>query len=255
MTAMKVKILGASGGVSPGFDSAAVLINDRLLLDAGTGAFQLPPQNAVRDIVLSHSHLDHTAALCFLADNNGGDGTLNIHCLKETADALRVGIFNNRIWPDMEKIIINGKPFIKFCPIGKMLKPMTISGVKLSVFPVAHTVPTLGFCLHGGGETLPIMTDLRDASPQVWKWLANKRRIRRVIIETSFPDEMEKVAIDSGHLTPAMLADLAAAHLPKSWKLLCCHIKPRYSDKIQAQIRKHFGKRAAVLKAGRVFYL
>lgn len=253
---MKIKILGASGGVAPGFDSTAILINDRVLLDAGTGAFQLPPQNTVRDIVLSHSHLDHTAALCFLADNSGAsDGTLRIHCQPETADALRDGIFNGRVWPDMEKIVINGKPFIRFYPIGKAFSPMTISGVKLSVFPVVHTVPTLGFCLHGERESLPIMTDLRAADAEVWKWLANKRRIRRIIIETSFPDEMEKIAIDSGHLTPAMLADFAARYLPQSWKLLCCHIKPRYDDKIQTQIRKHFGKRAEVLKAGRVFYL
>ncbi|MGI9337813.1 MAG: 3',5'-cyclic-nucleotide phosphodiesterase [Gammaproteobacteria bacterium] len=252
---MKVKILGASGGVASGYDTTAVLINDRVLLDAGTGAFGLPPQNAINDIVLSHSHLDHTAALCFLADNRGADaGSLRVYCQSETADALRAGIFNNAIWPDMERIVINGKPMIQFFPIGKMLSPMTVGGVKLSPFPVVHTVPTLGFCLHGERETLPIMTDLGKADEAVWKWLARKRRIRRMVIETSFPDEMEKVAIDSGHLTPAMLAELVA-RLPQSWKLLCCHIKPRYYAKVCAQIRAHFGKRAEILKAGRVFYL
>lgn len=255
---MKVKILGASGGVAPGFHTTALFINDRVLLDAGTGAFGFSPEkdDAVRDVVLSHSHLDHTAALAFLTDNRAANtGTLRIHCQPETMAALRAGIFNGAIWPDMEKIIINGKPVIKFYPIKKMLAPMTVGGARLSPFPVVHTVPTLGFCLHGARETLPVMTDLREASESVWKWMAKKRRIRRVIIETSFPDGMEDIAVASGHLTPGMLADLAARHLPDSWKLLCCHIKPRYYDEVCAQIRARFGKRAEVLKAGRVFYL
>ena len=256
---MKITILGASGGVAPGYESTALLINDRVLLDAGTGALQMSLANmaAIKDIVLSHSHLDHTAALSFLADNRAavaGTGTLRVHCQPATAKALRTGIFNDAIWPDMEKIVINGKPILKFCAIGKTLAPMRIGGVKLSPFPVVHTVPTLGFCLHGARETLPIMTDLRDVKPAVWKWLAQKRSVRRIIIETSFPDEMEDIAIASGHLTPAMLAR-KMAHLPPHWKLVCCHIKPHHYAKVCAQIRAHFGNRAAVLKAGQIFYL
>ena len=133
---MKITILGASGGVAPGYESTALLINDRVLLDAGTGALQMSLANmaAIKDIVLSHSHLDHTAALSFLADNRAavaGTGTLRVHCQPATAKALRTGIFNDAIWPDMEKIVINGKPILKFCAIGKTLAPMRIgnSGV------------------------------------------------------------------------------------------------------------------------------
>lgn len=253
---MKVHILGASGSIARGFDSTAILVNDRVLLDAGSGAFRLPAHNPVRDVVISHSHLDHTMALPFLADNGGGaGGTIRIHALAETIDALRAGLFNGDIWPDMEKIVVNGNPFIKFCPIGKMFSPVTIGGARLSFFPVVHAVPTLGFCLHGEREDLPIMTDMREANAEVWEKLTKKRRIGRIAVETSFPDEMENVAIDSGHLTPAMLVALAREYFPPSWKLLCCHLKPGYDAQIRAQIRKHFGKRAAVLKAGQAFYL
>lgn len=248
---MKVKVLGASGGVCPGSDSTSLLLDNHVLLDAGTGALRMPLKTAmgVHDILLSHSHMDHTAALCFLADNFIGVGTLRIHCLKPTADALRGGIFNENIWPDMERIKINGQPLIEYRYIKKMCAPMQVSGVRVSPFPIEHPVPTLGFCLHGKKETLPVMTDLWHAKPAVWKWLAKQKHIRRIVIETSFPDSMEDIAKNSGHLTPAVLKERLKL-LPPHWKVLCCHVKPHFAAKVRAEVKKHLGTRATMLKDG-----
>ncbi len=254
---MKVEVLGAGGGVAPGCDSISLLLDGKVLLDAGTGAFRIPLDVAagIADVVLTHSHMDHTVALCFLADNHAGLGTMRVHCLEETANAVREGFFNDRIWPNMENIRVEGKPMVQFKRIEKMRRKMRVGKTALTPFPVDHPVPTLGYCLHGEKETLPVITDLWDASAETWKWLAKQKNIRRIVIETSFPDGLETVARASGHLTPAVLQQRVEEHLPADWEVLCCHIKPRSAKEVRRQIKNRLGKRVSILKQGAVLHL
>ena len=69
---MKLKVLGCYGGNIPGHGMTSLLINDTLALDAGwvSEALSLKEQEKVKNILISHSHLDHTCTLPFLIDNN-----------------------------------------------------------------------------------------------------------------------------------------------------------------------------------------
>ena len=69
---MKVRVLGCYGGNTPGHGMTSFLVNDTVALDAGwvSAALSLKEQVKVKDILISHSHLDHTCALPFLIDNN-----------------------------------------------------------------------------------------------------------------------------------------------------------------------------------------
>ena len=69
---MKMKVLGCYGGNIPGHGMTSFLLNDELALDAGwvSNALSLKQQEKVKDILISHSHLDHTCTLPFLIDNN-----------------------------------------------------------------------------------------------------------------------------------------------------------------------------------------
>ena len=68
---MKLKVLGCYGGNIPGHGMTSLLINDTVALDAGwvSGALSLKQQVKVKDILISHSQLDHTCTLPFLIDN------------------------------------------------------------------------------------------------------------------------------------------------------------------------------------------
>ena len=59
---MKLKVLGCYGGNIPGHGMTSLLLNDTVALDAGwvSGALSLRDQEKVKDIFISHSHLDHT---------------------------------------------------------------------------------------------------------------------------------------------------------------------------------------------------
>ncbi|PCI60564.1 MAG: hypothetical protein COB37_09475 [Kordiimonadales bacterium] len=68
---MQLRILGCSGGISPGQGTTAFLVDDSLLIDAGTGVEQLEHQEMckIKHLVLTHAHLDHISHLPFMLNN------------------------------------------------------------------------------------------------------------------------------------------------------------------------------------------
>ena len=67
---MKIRVLGAFGSEGQGQRPSAFLINDRVLVDAGTvpGALTVAEQGEIEHALLSHVHLDHVVGLAFLTD-------------------------------------------------------------------------------------------------------------------------------------------------------------------------------------------
>ena len=67
---MKIKVLGSYGSEGPGQRPSALLVDDRVLVDAGTvgGALSPAEQIEVEYALVSHAHFDHIAGLCFLTD-------------------------------------------------------------------------------------------------------------------------------------------------------------------------------------------
>ena len=64
-TRMRLKVLGSAGAELPNFKPPAFLIDDELLLDAGTIGSVLTEEEQLRlkHIFITHSHLDHIRAL------------------------------------------------------------------------------------------------------------------------------------------------------------------------------------------------
>jgi phosphoribosyl 1,2-cyclic phosphodiesterase len=62
---MELKVLGCSGGVGGQLRTTTLLIDDDVLIDAGTGLGDLNLQSmaSVRHIFLTHSHLDHITSI------------------------------------------------------------------------------------------------------------------------------------------------------------------------------------------------
>lgn len=254
--AWTLKILGNMGGSCRDTYASAALIDDFALLDAGTGVQLLSLQEMLKidHVLLTHVHLDHTAMLFFLMDCHIGiRDSLQVHCLKETADAIRRGIANGETWPEVDKLKIDGKPIMEFNYL-KPYEPVMLNGRLVTPLPVKHAVPTLAFCLHGANEDFVYINDILDAEPAFWEYLNALPQFRRMVIEVSFPDEMRKVAEDSYHLTPSMLAELLK-NLRDDVEVFYCHAKPQVADKIAAQVAARFGERVRALRQGEIFTL
>jgi len=246
MTPVRIQVLGCSGSIAAGSRTTAFLLDDRVLIDAGTGVGDLSLDAMLRidDIVLSHSHLDHVLAIPLLADSvmklrfaQAHRGPIRVHGLPETLAALRAHLFNNQIWPDFTAIPSAARPILSLHPIavGQALQ----FGVgkdqrQLEVLPAKHTVPACGFgvATESGwwiysGDTGP--------NPALWPLLRG-RRIAHLIIETAFGDDERWLADLSGHLAPSSLA-AELAQLDGSVPVHITHPKPGEVAAVVAQIR------------------
>src|SRR5437879_13377201 len=106
---MKLRVLGAFGSEGLGQRPSAFLVNDRVLVDAGTvsGALTGAEQLEVEHALISHSHLDHVAGLAFLTETLaccGAQRPVTVTSTAPVVEALRAAVFNNVVWPDLARI-------------------------------------------------------------------------------------------------------------------------------------------------------
>jgi hypothetical protein len=68
---MRVRVLGCSGAIAKDSRTTSFLIDGDVLIDAGTGVGDLTLQEmrGIRHVLLTHSHLDHIAALPLMVDS------------------------------------------------------------------------------------------------------------------------------------------------------------------------------------------
>ncbi len=118
---MIVQVLGCSGSIAAGCRTTSFLLDDDVLIDAGTGVGDMPLDALARvqHILISHSHLDHILSIGLLADSvmreRKNRPPIQVHALPETLAALRTHIFNGVIWPDFTRLPSAEQPMLALC--------------------------------------------------------------------------------------------------------------------------------------------
>jgi cAMP phosphodiesterase len=224
---MRIKILGCSGGVGPGLRTTSLLVDDTILVDAGTGICDLSLAQMARitDVLITHSHLDHVAGLAFIADNLFGllDRPLRVHATPATLKALRDHLFNWVLWPDFTALPDTEHPIVVFETLqpgeSRQIGPMIVTP-----FDVLHTVPGVGYLIDSGFGVFAFTGDTY-ADDRLWDFLNSRPRLDRLMIDVAFPDEDAELGRISRHFTPTVLgAELVKLrHRPK---LFLTHHKP-----------------------------
>ena len=133
---MKVKVLGSSGAELPGYNSPAFLIDGTVLLDAGTIGASLKEgaQWEIRDILISHAHLDHIKAIPFLADNiiiKHKRHSVTVFGTSSTLADLRRHLLNDRLWPDFTRISASINPVLRLKNV-RDGKPFRVNGYSVT---------------------------------------------------------------------------------------------------------------------------
>lgn len=224
---MRIKVLGCSGGVGPGLRTTSLLVNDELLIDAGTGVgdLSLAQMSRVTDVLLTHSHLDHVCGLAFMADNLFDliERPLRVHATAETIKALRDHLFNWVIWPDFSQLPDAEHPLITFHELEPGV-PLELCGLGITAFEVLHTVPAVGYAIDSGNGVFVFSGDTY-ACEHLWQALNAMPRLDRLMIEVAFPDEELALGEVSRHFTPTLLgAEMKKLrHRPK---VFLTHHKP-----------------------------
>ncbi|MEL7450992.1 MAG: 3',5'-cyclic-nucleotide phosphodiesterase [Pseudomonadota bacterium] len=219
---MRLRVLGCSGGIGAGLKTTSTLIDDDLLIDAGTGVgdLSLDQLARIRHVFLTHSHIDHIASLPLMLDSVYDqlvENPLMVHARHETIDALRKHLFNDVLWPDFTRIPTPENPVIQFSPLEPGESVQVGDRTLLSV-DVKHSVPAVGYVLQTTDRTVGFSGDT-TTNKTLWPVLNACQRVDVLVIEVSFPNSLEELATAVGHYCPKTLAeDLERLeHQPDIW--------------------------------------
>lgn len=235
---MKVRVLGCSGAIAKGCRTTSFLLDHDLLVDAGTGVgdLTLDEMAGIDHVLLTHSHLDHIAALPLMVDAMASRRSkpLQVHALQATIDAVKAHIFNNIIWPDFSKIPTPATPLISFHPLERG-QTVLLAGKQVEVLPAVHTVPAVGYAV-GTGKACWVFTGDTEHNPALWERL-NRMDVAMLVIETAFSNHERDLAKRSLHLCPTSLAaELACIAPGKNYPVYITHTKPAQTERIMAEI-------------------
>ncbi|MCC6212866.1 MAG: 3',5'-cyclic-nucleotide phosphodiesterase [Burkholderiales bacterium] len=252
---MRLRVLGCSGGIGRDLRTTSFLVDDDILIDAGTGVGDLSLAELARidHVFVTHSHLDHVGSIPFLVDTVGGMRTqpLRVHATAATIEILRNHLFNWTIWPDFTEIPSASAPFMRYEEIepGRCVR---LSARGFTALPAMHTVPAVGYHLDSGSGSL-VFTGDTGPNDELWRIVNRIADLKFLIVETAFSNQERQLAEVSKHLCPSMLAEeLAKLRLdPEVW---ITHLKPGETEltmrEVGESVRRH---RPRMLQNGQVF--
>lgn len=236
---MRYRVLGCFGGEMPRFHLSSFLLDDTLLIDAGsvTSTLEIPAQAHIESILLTHSHLDHVRGLAHLADNMFGrrDRPILVYSVEPILEALKGSLLNNVLWPDFTVIPSSQMPILDFraLPEGKAT---SVHHFRVTPIRLSHAVISVGYLLEGEFGAMLHLGDT-GATEAVWRVVSGMPNLRAVTIGTTFPNRLQHLADLSGHLTPRGLkAELAKMRAKTS--VYVYHMKPQYAPEIVKELEE-----------------
>lgn len=255
---MQVRVLGCSGGLYRGAATTSFLVDDDILIDAGTGVGELTREQmqAIRHIFITHAHLDHVAALPLLADTVFDSLIGNpvvVRAQEHTLDVLRRHVFNSELWPDFTRLPAEHNAVIRLEAM-QAGSSIEIDGRLIQSIPVNHVVPGVGYRVESGGRSFAFSGDT-TSNESLWAALNAHGSLDLLFVESAFVDSDIELARRAHHYCPRLLAsDLARLdHRPQ---VCIAHMKPGEEDRIMQQCRDALpGWNIRQLKGGDVFTL
>ncbi|MFQ5543491.1 MAG: MBL fold metallo-hydrolase [Nitrospiria bacterium] len=237
---MKIRVLGCHGSELSGHGTCGFLINQSVLLDAGTicSSLSLSEQKKIRVVLISHTHLDHIKSLPFLSENLIDDKQphqIVLVGLPEILSILHRHLFNNQLWPDFTKIPSSSQPFFKMKPVLEG-ESLMIENLEIKLFRVNHTVPSTGFLIREKESSLVYSGDTHQTEA-IWKAAAADSCLKAVMIECSFPNRLKDLAFRTKHLVPDLLPrEFSKIGQPQVSRYIY-HIKPRYLKEVRDDLK------------------
>lgn len=252
---MKLRILGCSGGIGGALRTTSFLLDDDVLIDAGTGVgnLSLGEMREINHIFLTHAHLDHIASIPLLVDSVGylRKQPLTLHAIPETLDALKKHIFNDVIWPDFSLIPSPECPYLRYEPI-LLGESYDLDGRMITPLPANHTVPAVGYRLDSGEGSLAFSGDT-TTNDAFWDAVNRISNLKHLIVETAFSNSELEIALLSKHLCPSLLA-VELKKFRKNIPVHITHLKPGEMSLIMQEIEQGAeGEKPRMLANDQVF--
>lgn len=234
---MQIKVLGCSGGIGGDKRTTSLLVDDDVLIDAGTGVGDLSLEALLKidHIFVTHSHLDHIGFIPLLVDTVMGLRTqpVELHATAEVIHILKTHIFNWLIWPDFNQIPNAENPFLVYqqLSVGDTVR---FADKTITALPANHVVPAVGYQIDSGANSLIFSGDTAGGQ-DFWQAVNQISNLKALIIETAFSNAEAELAYLSKHLCPNTLAD-ELVYCASQPEVFITHLKPGEDIKIMQEI-------------------
>ena len=256
---MKVQLLPSTfdenGKASARQHLMSVIIDDCVAIDAGSLAFSSTKiqREQIRDVVLTHTHLDHIAGLPLFIDDLFATLTepVRIHATREMIDILERDIFNWSIYPRFSELKNSNGSVVEYCEFERgrsfAVKHLSVKGIGVN-----HQVSANGYIISDGKTSIGITGDTAETE-DIWKAFNSEPQLKAVLVECAFPDDLDELASVSNHLTPQRLAVELRKFKKTDCPVFVINIKPMYRDAVVRQLSELNITGLSILEVGKVY--
>ena len=254
---MRIKVLGCSGGIGGDLRTTSMLVDDDILIDAGTGVGDLSIEQLAKidHIFVTHAHLDHVTSIPFMVDTVCWmrDKPVTIHSTAATLQVLKDHLFNWKMWPDFSQIPDSDKPFMVYSEL-TVGNTVNLGGRKFTAVPANHVVPAVGYLVDSGTASFLFSGDT-TVNDALWEVANATANLKYLVIETAFSNKERSIAVASKHLCPSMLAD-ELAKLKRPAEVFITHLKPGEVQLTMSEIENEAARwKPRMLENGHEFQL
>lgn len=256
---MRIQLLPSTfdsdGHATPEQRLTCFLIDERVAVDAGSLALALTSEQRekVRDIIVTHPHMDHIASLPIFIDDLFPTLTtpVRIYATPEVIESLERDIFNWSVYPRFSELKNDFGPVMEYVsiPVGQEFK---VAHLTVTAVTVNHIVPTVGLVVSDGKSTVAFSSDTAETE-QFWETVNRAPSLQAILIEASFPDSMAKLAEVSRHFTPASLKRELGKLSHNGLDILAVHIKPTYRQEIIQELEALKVPGLGVMESGKIY--
>ena len=231
------------------------VIDDTVAIDAGSLAMAASPlqQVRIRDIVLTHAHLDHIAGLPLFIDDLFSVLTepVTVHSTQPVIDTLERDVFNWSVYPKFSALSNAHGPVLVYRRFGPG-EEFQVKHLTFRAIDVNHKVPSAGFLVSDGAATVALSGDTAEMDA-FWTVVNGAPNISAIILECAFPDELEELAKISSHLNPRrLMAELEKCRI--DCPIYIVNLKPMHMGAIVEQLAELKIDKLEVLEVGRTYY-
>ncbi len=231
------------------------LIDECVAIDAGSIALALTSEQRekVRDIVVTHLHMDHIASLPIFIDDLFPTlkSPVRVHATPDVIELLERDIFNWNVYPRFSELKNDYGPVMEYVPIPTG-QEFRVAHLTVTAVAVNHIVPTVGLVVSDGKSTVAFSSDTSETE-EFWKIINRAPRINALLIEASFPDSMAKLAEVSRHFTPAALQRELRKLNHNGLDILAVHIKPAYRQMVIDELNALRIPGLGVMEPGKIY--
>jgi cAMP phosphodiesterase len=231
------------------------VINDRVAIDAGSLALagNEAQRRNIRDVIITHPHMDHIASLPIFIDDlfNSLTAPIRIYATEETIKLLERDIFNWTIYPRFSELTNKNGPVMEYIPLCTG-REITIADLSVTPVAVDHTVSTIGLVISNKNVNVAFGSDTAETE-ELWQAVNNLSHLEALFIEASFPNALSQLAFDSGHLTPHTLKKELGKLNHSNVNILAVHLKPAYRETLIQELNNLNIPALKIMEPGREY--